>query len=138
MSYGFYQLIELGIAYEGLRRRIEPRFLKRLAIQRAQYREVYRASYLELATHPQIFEGNPRERVLVEGERVVRLHDKFSEDPGQIVFAMALDPKPGRKPWDLIELIDGEEHDVFGLKLLMIHLLRLVKHAPVTRPGPKG
>jgi len=138
LSYGFYQLIELGIAYEGLRRRIEPRFLKRLAEQRTQFREVYRAAYLELAAHPQIFDGNPRERVLVNDERVVRLHDKYSENPGEIAFAMAFDPKPGRKPWDLVEEIGGEEHDVIGLKLLMVYLLRLVKHAPVTRPGPKG
>src|SRR5688572_14464389 len=97
ISYGFYHFIELGIAYEGLRRRIEPRFLKRLASDRVRHRQSYRAAYIELAAHPEIFEGDPRERTLVEGEYVVRLHDKFSETPGEIVFAMALSPKPGRK-----------------------------------------
>src|SRR4249919_2094262 len=59
LSYGFYHLIEVGIAHEGLRRRIEPRLLKMLVDERAGFRRAYRDAYLQLAKHPHLFEGDP-------------------------------------------------------------------------------
>jgi len=39
-SYGFYQLIEVGLAFEGLKRRVAPRFLRMLAEQRHEYKKI--------------------------------------------------------------------------------------------------
>ena len=139
LAYGFYELIELGVAYEGLRRRIEPRNLKKLASRRTEFRKHYREAYLELAANPGVFDGDPHDRALLIREHLVRLYDKFSETPGEIVIAVALPPKPGRKPWDLVEVYEGgEERDVIALNSLIIHLLGLAKIAPVLKPGPKS
>lgn len=136
LSYGFYHLIEVGIAHEGLRRRIQPRFLTMLVDERASYRRVYRAAYLELAPHPHLFEGNPRSIPIFEDEFFLRLHDRYSDAPGKITVAAV---GAGRIPGDLIETYEGEEdRDVIALKSLMVRLLSLAKIAPVTRPGPKG
>jgi hypothetical protein len=136
LSYGFSHLIELGIAHEGLRRRIQTRFLKMLADERTGYRRLYREAYRELAPHPHLFEGNPRSIPIFDDEFFLRLHDRYSDAPGKITVAAV---GPGRSPGDLVETYEGEEdRDVIALKALMVRLLSLAKIAPVTRPGPKG
>lgn len=139
LAYGFYHLIELGIAHEGLRRRIQPRFLTMLVDDRPKYRRVYRDTYLELAKKPTVFEGEPRSRSVFDNEVLIRLHDRYSDNPGEISFVIQPPAGSGGTPGDLIELYEGEDDRVvIGLKSLIVRLLGLAKIAPVTRPGPKG
>jgi len=139
MKYGFYHFIELGIAHEGLKRRIQPRFLTMLVDDRARYRHTYREAYLELAKHPNLFEGNPRSRSLFADDFFIRLHDRYSDTPGEITVVMQPEAGSGRRVGDLVESYEGEgDRDVIALKSLMLRLLGLARIAPVTRPGPKG
>lgn len=139
LSYGFYHLIELGVAHEGLRRRIQPRFLTMLVDERAGYRRLYREAYLEIAPHPHLFEGDPRSIPMFADEFFLRLHDRYSDTPGEITVVVQPKRGSGRSAGDLVETYVGEEErDVIALKSLMLRLLSLARIAPVTRPGPKG
>lgn len=139
LAYGFYHFIELGVAFEGLRRRIQPRFLTMLAEDRTRYRNVYREAYRELAPHPQLFEGDARSVPIFQGEFFIRLHDRYSDTPGEITMVVTPAKGSGQRQGDLIEIYPGEGvRDVIALKALIVRLLKLAKIAPATRPGPKG
>lgn len=139
LSYGFYHLVELGVAHEGIRRRIQPRFLTMLVDERVEYRRVYRDAYLELVKDPAVFERDPRSRPLFENEFLLRLHDRYSDTPGEITVVTRPSAGSGATLGDLVESYEGEEDRVvIALKPLIVRLMRLAKIAPVTRPGPKG
>lgn len=136
LTYGFYQFVELGVAYEALRRRIQPRFLIELAENRAQYRALYDEAYRQITKS---LEKNEKGIPIFKEELYLRLHDRYSETPGRIVPVISKDDGLARRLGDWVEQVDGEpDRDVIALKSLMVVLLTLARHAPVTRPGPKA
>jgi len=134
VRYDFNHFMEVGIAYEGLLRRIEPRLLLMLRDQREQYRNVYRVAYAELIVHPSYFEGEPGRYDLIDGDFVIRFNDRYSTTPGVIQIEPA--PDPGQdSPRDVMAQLYGPEQ--VPLKSLMARLLRFAMIAPKTKPGPK-
>ena len=140
VSYGFYHLIEVGIAAKGLRLRIPPRYLAMLVEDRTRYRNLYREAYRQLAVDPETFNEPPgRSRTIYGEEFYLRLHDRYSDTPGQINPVVGVDSAMTRKFGDWVETYEGEpDRDVIALKSLMVELLRLARVAPKTKPGPKG
>lgn len=138
LTYDFYELIEVGVAFEALRQRMEPRLLEGLVDDRKRYREVYRLAYSELAPHPSLFAGDPRSRSIFGNEIFIRFGDRYSAAPGKVTFA-ASDQNPSAwKFGDLVEEVDGPGQVVIPLKSLVLYLIRLAEVAPQTRPGPRG
>ena len=140
LTYGFYHFIELGIACEALRRRVEPRYLVMLVDDRARYRHLYREAYRELAASPALLNAAvDRSSPIFAEEFYLRLHDRYSDTPGRIVPAFEAESATARKFGDWVERYEGQpDRDVIAVKGLMLKLLRLARDAPVTRPGPKG
>jgi hypothetical protein len=136
ISYNFYQFIEVGVAYNLLRQRIEPRLLENLIEERTLYRNAYRQAYLEL--EPALFEDDPRLLSMLQNELTISLYDRYSKSPGKI--EMSLDPSNlGEHPFGgLFELhSDGSRTAVIALKSLVLSLIKLARIAPMTRPGPR-
>lgn len=140
LSYGFYHLIEIGIAYDALRLRIPPRYLAILVDDRTRYRNLYREAYRQLAENPKLFEAPPGRSCSIFGEEFyLRLHDRYSDTPGEITPVFEPGSSTARKFGDWVEQYEGEaDRDVIPLKTRMLELLRLAKDAPITKPGPKG
>lgn len=135
--YDFHQFIELGVAWDGLRQRIEPRLLDRLVEQRPLFQNAYDAAYAELAAYPERFEGDPYTRTGFSPEYLIQFGDQNSLEPGAVSLAVP-DPKKGRKFGDLVgRAADGAEYVVIPLKSVMLSLLKLARVAPRTRPGPQ-
>ena len=140
LSYGFYHFIEVGIAYEGLRLRIPPRYLAVLVDDRVRYRNLYREAYRQLAENPALLEAPAgRSRAMFGEEFYLRLHDRYSDTPGQITPVFEAGSSTARKFGDWVEQYEGQpDRDVIPLKARMVDLLRLAPAAPQTKPGPKG
>lgn len=136
VTYGFYHFVEVGVAFEALRRRIQPRFLSVLVEDRARYRNLYDEAYRQIIKS---LERDEKGIPIFEDEFYLRLHDRYSDTPGRIVPAMEKGDASARKFGDWVEQIEGQpDRDVIALKSLMAVLLRLAQHAPRTRTGPKG
>lgn len=139
LSYGFYELMELGMATEALRLRIPPRYLAAFSEDRKRYRHLYREAYSELAVRPAIFDSTERSRPMLEEEFYLRLHDRYSDTPGVIRPVFEANSDTGRKFGDWIEIYENEPpRDVIPVKAFMVVWLRLARVAPETSPGPKG
>ena len=136
--YDFYQFIELGVAWEAVRQRIEPSLLEPLIADRKLFKNVYDEAYAELAAHPSLFEDDPYTRSMFGSDFYIQFSDQNSKEPGTVTLALP-DPKKGRKFGDLVGTkADGTEYVIVALKTVMLSLLKLAKIAPPTRPGPKG
>jgi hypothetical protein len=141
MIYNFFEFMELGIAYEGLKRGAAPRHLQLLAEnkERIKYKRAYAAAATELLTDdPKAFDGDPDERPMFAHDFYVRLRDRFSRHPGKIELATQLDGKHDVRAGELVEIIDGEEIVIVQMKVLMQRLMRLANVAPVIRAGRKS
>lgn len=139
LTYGFYHYVELGVACEGLRRRVQPRFLKMLVEDRKKFRSIYRRAYLELANSPGLFEGNSGTVPMFADDYFIRLHDRYSDTPGEINMVFESIPETGQARGDLVEDYPGDaSRIVIAMKPLVVRMMRLANNAPVTRPGPQG
>jgi hypothetical protein len=139
LTYGFYHLIEVGLATEALRRGVPPRHLKMLKSERAKYRNLYRAAYKELAPAWALLEeDDPRSWPMFQDEYLVSFHGRYTKSPGEITLA---DPNdPATRPFiDLVGRAPGQDdYVVIQIKALVTRLLLLSKIAPTIKPGPKG
>ena len=138
VSYGYYELVELGLACEALRRRIQPRLLTALVTHRERFKQVYRNAYQELAVYPDAFkETDPNSRPGYEDDYYFEFSGPYSSAPGAITFAHDANPKG--LPGDLVGRQEGQEDvAVIPLKPIVARLLALAAIAPETRPGPRG
>jgi hypothetical protein len=139
LAYGYYHLIEVGLAIEALRRGVAPRHLKMLISRRATFRKYYRAAYMQLAPKWSLLENDdPRAWPNFEEEYLVSFHGRYTKTPGEITLA---DPNdPATAPFlDLVGRAPGQaDYIVIQLKALVTRLLLLANAAPTIKPGPKG
>jgi hypothetical protein len=137
VDYGFYELMEVGLACEALRQRVRPKLLKSLVDQRPRLQSAYRKAYRQLSKDSDAFKGDPNSHGLYEDDLYVQIESPYSDKPGDITFASQTS-----SDWqfgDLVRRQPGQEdHAVIPLKTLMTRLLTLAPLAPETRPGPKG
>lgn len=137
VTYDFDQFLELAVAWQALRQRLEPRLLKKISEARRTIRTQLRKAYRELAEHPENFEGNPRVRSVFDPEIYLCFADRFSEDPGAIQFKEPEESKDYRVGDLVHKSNDGSEGIAIPLKSLVSWQISLAKVAPPTRPGPK-
>lgn len=136
VTYDFYHFVEVGVAYEMLRLRMQPRFLLMLVEDRARYRNLYDEAYRQITKS---LEKDEKGTPIFAEEFYLRFHDRNSDTPGLIVPVVKKGAASARKFGDWVEQVVGEpDRDVIALKSLMFVLLRLAQHAPRTRTGPKG
>jgi hypothetical protein len=137
VDYGFYELMEVGLACEALRQRVRPKLLKSLVEQRPRLQAAYRKAYRQLSNDPDAFKGDPNAQGFYEDDLYVQIESPYSDNPGDITFA-----SQEGSDWhfgDLVRRQAGhEDQAVIPLKALMTRLLTLAPLAPETRPGPKS
>jgi hypothetical protein len=142
VTYGFYDLIETGMAFEALRRGVPPRHLKQLVDERRGFRRVYKRAYQEIpeAAYVQSWvKSRGEERVLLGEEYFVYIEGRFSPDPGHIELPPLEEAKASMDFGDLVDRSpSGADRVVLQIKRLMIPLLAWAAEAPVTPPGPKA
>ena len=141
IRYGFDHLIELGVALFGLQRGMAPREVARILVgHRAGFRRCYRDILAGLS--PAVFEAEwAKSRgaiVPISNEIVLRLHDRYSEQPGSFELI------PG-EPLDLLTQLatiterypGGEVRTVLPLTRLIVELIAWAREAPEIKPGRK-
>jgi hypothetical protein len=140
-KYRFDHLIELGLALFGLRRGLKPTEVASILIKnRSHLRRLFR----------QILEAQPEEALGAEwiksqghgvpifaDEVFVRLHDRYSEQPGKLDVLGPEETNPSGL-FGLAEHYPGDRaRTLVPLTRLILELIAWAKEAPETRPGPK-
>jgi hypothetical protein len=141
ITYDFYDLIEIGLAVTGLDFRFKPRDIAAvLAGNREEMRKVYSTTWKELpdaALHADWVKSRGKERPLLGDEVYLRLHDRRSEQWGQIDFVGPDEATEELPFFEPIERFAGARPKrLIPLKRLMIQWVAWSLEAPPTKPGP--
>jgi hypothetical protein len=141
-KYRFDHLIELGLALFGLRRGLKPTEVAAILIKnRSHLRRLFRQilqEQTEEALGAEWVKSRGRIIPLLADEVFVRLHDRYSEQPGKLEV---LGPGETNNPSVLFGLAEHYPGDrartLVPLTRLVLELIAWAKEAPETRPGPK-
>jgi hypothetical protein len=143
-EYGFYDLVECGVALQAIRNGMKPADFKRYFV--GQRKEMHRHFRDALKNMPEAALDEPwiksRGQVVPvkQGEIWLRLHDRYAEQPGRIEArgVEERNPPSGSSPFDLVERFPGERLRVLvPLTRLVLQWTRSALEAPPTRPGPQ-
>ena len=145
IEYDFYDLIETGVAVEALRLRIKPQDVQMLVRQRRACRHIFRQAYERVVPGaweaPWIRERSAHQQIFMADDVLLRLHDRFDQNPGTI-SVVGLDnslPDTGLPPGTSVEVLPGQAPAVLiSVTRLILELVTWAKEAPATRPGPKS
>jgi hypothetical protein len=141
-KYRFDHLIELGLALFGLRRGLKPTEVASILIKNRQpLRRLYR-QILEEQSEEALAADWVKSRgqiiPLLADEAFVRLHDRYSEQPGKLDVLGPEETNNPSGPFGLAEHYPGERaRTLVPLTRLILELVARAKEAPETRPGPK-
>jgi hypothetical protein len=144
VRYGFYDLIEAGLALYAVQHGLKPVDLKKLFIdQREAMREDYRQA-LKSQPESRLQEPWVKQRGIAgpvfADERWLRLHDRYADKPGTYDFVglEALQSDSGLQPFDLAETYPGEApRGLVPLTRLMLRWIAWALEAPEVKTGPK-
>lgn len=142
IRYRFHDLVELGIALTALRRRLRPKDIKAvLEAQRTDLRKEIELAWRELpedVLEQDWVKSRGAKGVMFGDERYIRLHDRYSENWGQLDFVGFDEIGELRNLFDPVErMTDGAVLDLLPVKRLMIPWIAWALEAPETRTGPK-
>ncbi|MGE0270242.1 MAG: hypothetical protein AB7M05_08635 [Alphaproteobacteria bacterium] len=141
--YDYFHLIELGVAFFGLRRGMRPKEIAKILVD---YRKALRPIYEEaFANQPDSAveapwvksRGTNAPAGLVD-ERFIRLHDRFSETPGKFDVVLVEETEDATKLFMTVERYPGErDRTLAPVSRLAIELVAWAKEAPVMKKGPR-
>jgi hypothetical protein len=142
INYTFDHLIECGVALAGLRRGLRFREVAKILIEhREQLRATCRRAFEEqppLALNAEWVKSRGRIRSLLENEIFIRLHDRFSETPGEYEIVYPQEPGAESMIGDIVERYPGGEiRPMLPLTHLVLELVAWALEAPVAKTGPK-
>jgi hypothetical protein len=143
ITYDFYDLVEIGLAVTALDFRFKPRDIAAvLAGNREEIRKVYSSTWKELpdaALHAGWVKSQGKETPLLGDEVYLRLHDRRSEQWGQIDFVGPDEATVELPFFEPIERFAGARPKrLIPLKRVMIQWVAWALEAPPTKPGPVG
>lgn len=143
VRYGFDHLIETGVALFGLRRGMKPREVARfLTAERKSLRRYYRQAYLAMpedALEDDWVKSRGRTVPRYKDELWMRMHDRYSQQPGKIDVIRSDEVKEFRDTLAMVERYPGEDFRMLlPLSRLVLELVAWAKEAPETRPGPQS
>lgn len=144
LIYGFDHLVECALAIYALRQRMKPTEVAKVIVaERVFIRNAARELFLSLspeALTASWVKSRGQEKVLMEDEQFLRLHDRFSQTPGKIdlVSWEQAQGNPDISPLDFIErLANGEARPLVPLRRVTLIAVAWALEAPKTRPGPQ-
>lgn len=142
IRYGFFDLVELGIAAQALRFRFRPKDIAAVLVDnRDEFRSRVEETWFELpdaALDASWVKSRGKERTLLGNVGVVRLHDRRSEKWGTLDFAWLDDAHLGVDLFQPIERFeDGEVRVLLPLNTLMLTWVAWALEAPAVRTGPR-
>lgn len=142
ITYGFHDIVELGLALTGLKRRFKPKDIQAVLVgQRDDLRKVIDERWRELPedvlTQAWVFDS--RQPFTPDHEDLyLRLHDRRSEKWGQLDFVSFDEVTELRKLFEPVERMpDGAVLDLLPVTKLMLPWIARALEAPETRTGPR-
>ena len=141
LRYSFEHLVELGVALFALRRGMPPRDVARYIIEgrtrlRAYYRKAYEDQPAAALDEPWV---RSRGRIIPfpGNEIFLRMHDRYSQEPGKIELITQSEVKNLSDLFALVERYPGEEsRTLLPLTRLVLELVVWAQEAPEISPGP--
>jgi hypothetical protein len=142
ITYTYDHLIECGVALAGLRRGLRFREVAKILIEhRDHLRKTYRRAFEEqppLALNAEWVKSRGKIRSLLENEIFLRLHDRFSEKPGEYEIVCPQEPGAESMIGDIVERYPGGEiRPMLPLTHLVLELVAWALEAPIIKSGPK-
>ncbi len=140
IRYDFHDLVELGLAVTALDLGFRPRDIAAvLAGQRKQMRQVYDRAWLALpeqALSQSWVKSRGEEKVMLDHELYLRLHDRRSEKWGEIDFVGAEEASKDLPVFEPVERFANEPpRRLLPLKRLILQWVAWAMEAPEIRPG---
>jgi hypothetical protein len=143
IRYGFFDLIELGLAVTSLDFGFRPKEISAgLVANRGDMRQHYTEVWKEIpeaALQNDWVKSRGRMKPMFAEEDFVRLHDRRSERFGKIDLVGFEEATDKLEPFEPIERFDtGSPRRLIPLKRYMIQWVAWAREAPATKPGPAG
>lgn len=143
ITYGFCDLIELGLAITSLEFGFRPKeisagLVANRADMRRRYLNVWKKTP-EAALNADWVKSRGRMTPMFGDEDFVRLHDRRSERFGKLDFVSFEEATDKLKPFEPIERFDtGSPRRLIPLRRYMLPWVAWALEAPATKPGPPG
>lgn len=143
ITYGFCDLIELGLAVTSLDFGFRPKEISAgLVANRGEMRQRYTEVWKgipEAALRDDWVKSRGRMKPMFGEEDFVRLHDRRSERFGKIDFVSFEEATDKLQPFEPIERFEtGSPRRLIPLKRYMLQWVAWAQEAPATKPGPAG
>ncbi|WP_158886642.1 hypothetical protein [Rhodanobacter sp. L36] len=141
VTYSFYDLMDVAVAFEALRRGVPARLLKHLVERRPIMRKAYRDCFKSIPEAAyedrQALEAR-HQTTLYQNDIYISFKGRFSPRPGdtQIVDSNHVSPEVLEHLLD--QLIHGPDTTTIALMPLMIPIMVYAAKAPYTPTGPKS
>ncbi|WP_158886333.1 hypothetical protein [Rhodanobacter sp. L36] len=140
VTYSFYDLMDVAVAFEALRRNVPARLLKHLVERRTVIRKAYRDCFKGI---PEVAYADRRalkarhQTTLYQHDFYISFEGRFSSRPGdtQIVDPNHLSSEALEDLLD--QLMNGSNTTTIALTPLMIPMVVYAEKAPYTPTGPK-
>jgi hypothetical protein len=142
ICYGFADLVELGLAVTGLDLGFRPKDIAVVLVgQREDMHRLYARAWLELpepALSAEWVRSRGRLGAMIDGEILIRLHDRRSGKWGEIDIVDAGEAGAGQPVFEPVERFAAESpRRLLPLKRLMLQWVAWAFEAPDFRPGRK-
>jgi hypothetical protein len=142
VRYDFDHLTEVGVGVAALRRGMTPKEIAGLLVKnRKELRAIYREAYLSQpngALEADWIKSRGKVVPLLEKERFLRLHDRYSDSPGKIERIRQEEVSDPLQLFSMVERYPGEKlRTLFPLTRLTLELVAWALEAPETRTGPQ-
>jgi hypothetical protein len=142
LSFDFYDLVETAVSVWAMDHGMRPKDIAGyLSLERATLRKLYRDTYLKLpeaALTAEWIRTRGRQIAVRANEVYLRIHDRYSEEPGRIEQVGWDDPNVFRSvsPSDMVERYpDGSRRYLVPLERLIIELAAWAREVPVLPAG---
>jgi len=140
--YGYDELVEMGVALYALRQRVRPRDVAGSLVKyRKDLKQQYREAYEEqppAAIEADWVKSRGQSIPMLANERFLRIHDRFSKQPGTIEMLGMDEVIKGLTPFDVVERYPGEVvRPLVPLTRVVLQLVAWAQEAPEIKPGRK-
>jgi len=142
LRFGYDELVEMGVALYALRLRFRPREVAASLVRyrkdlKQQYREAYELQP-QAAIESDWVKSRGKSIPLLANERFLRLHDRFSKQPGTIEMLGKDEVIKGVAPFDLVERYPNEAtRALVPLTRVALQVVAWAMEAPELKPGRK-
>jgi hypothetical protein len=138
IHYGFYHLVECGIAVFALNRGVRPKDLRPLLNDRKRLRQSYRKAFL--AQPEGALDADwikTRSSPLLRAEHYLRIHDRYSDAPGRVDMLRQDEMTDLSQLFTMVERYPGEKaRTLVPLTRIILELVAWALLAPEMKPGP--